>query len=245
MVHFNTCTKCKKVFQLKKYLPILLILSVMIVIFASGLHHHLTFQTLADHRAFLTGFVNDNFLVASLAFIGIYIAATALSIPGASIISITGGFLFGTFVGGTWILIGATIGACALFIAVKTAFGETLRQKAGPWVAKVQDGFDKNAFSYLLFLRLVPAFPFFVVNIVPALLNIKFRTYVIATALGILPGCFVFASIGSGIGSIFDSGQVPTIKSLITWKVLGPMAGLALLALIPIVLKRFVKTDKS
>ena len=226
---------------MKKYLPILIILATMITIFAFGLHKHLTFQSLADHRALLTNFVSENFVLASLAFVAIYVAATALSVPGASIISITGGFLFGTLIGGTWIVIGATLGASILFIAVKTAFGETLRQKAGPWVAKVQEGFEKDAFSYLLFLRLVPAFPFFIVNIVPALLNVKFRTYVIATALGILPGCFVFASIGSGIGSIFESGQVPTLKTLITWKVLGPMAGLAVLALIPIVLKRFKK----
>lgn len=238
----ESVTKSEDNLSVKKYLPILVILATTIIIFASGLHHHVNFETLAKHRAFLTTFVTDNFVFASLIFITIYITVTALSVPGASIISITGGFLFGTFVGGSWILIGATIGASILFIAVKTAFGETLREKAGPWVAKVQDGFDKDAFSYLLFLRLVPAFPFFVVNIVPALLNVKFRTYVIATLLGILPGCFVFASIGSGIGSIFDSGQMPTIKSLITWKVLGPMVGLAVFSLIPIVIKRFKKS---
>ena len=118
---------------MKKYLPILIILATMITIFAFGLHKHLTFQSLADHRALLTNFVSENFVLASLAFVAIYVAATALSVPGASIISITGGFLFGTLIGGTWIVIGATLGASILFIAVKTAFGETLRQKAGPW----------------------------------------------------------------------------------------------------------------
>jgi uncharacterized membrane protein YdjX (TVP38/TMEM64 family) len=226
---------------MKRYIPLLIIATIMVAIFASGWYKHISFQSLADNRALLTNYVSENFLLASLVFILGYAAATSLSIPGASVISITGGFLFGTWFGGSWILIGATLGACLLFFAVKTAFGETLREKAGPWVAKVQDGFSKDAFSYLLFLRLVPAFPFFVVNIVPALLSVKFRTYLVATFIGIMPGCFVFASIGSGIGSIFDSGEVPTIGDLITWNVIGPLAGLAALACIPIIIKKFKK----
>ena len=227
---------------MKRYLPILVIIAAMVIFFAAGLHKYLSFQVLAERQEWLTAYVAEHFVIASVVFILMYMAVTGLSIPGAAVASITGGFLFGTWVGGFWIVIGATGGASLLFLAVKTAFGETLREKAGPWIQKVREGFENDAFSYLLFLRMAPAFPFFVVNIVPALLNVKFRTYVVATVLGILPGCFVFASIGSGIGSIFESGEVPTLKTLITWQILGPLAGLAVLALVPIVIKKFKKS---
>jgi uncharacterized membrane protein YdjX (TVP38/TMEM64 family) len=162
--------------------------------------------------------------------------------------------MFGWLVGGLAAAVAATIGACVVFAVARTAFGETLAKKAGPQVAKMQAGFCENALSYLLFLRLVPAFPFFVVNIVPALLGIPFRTYLLGTILGILPGTFVLASIGSGLDSIVTrakSAQAACklaspaaecllkidLATLITPEVKIACGLLALLALVPVVLK--------
>jgi len=140
------------------------------------------------------------------AFIGIYIAATAFMVP-ASALTIGGGFLFGTYIGAPATIIGATIGACVLFIAAKSSIGETLKSIAGPFVGKMEKGFNENALSYLFTLRLIPIFPFAVVNIAPAILGAKFRDYFITTALGIIPGTVAYSLIGNGRGDDSDNLQ--------------------------------------
>ena len=168
-----------------------------------------------------------------------YIAMVAFSLPGGLVATLTGGFLFGTVFGGLLTVFGATIGATAIFLAAKTALGETLREKAGPKLRKLEDGFGKNAFSYMLVLRLVPVFPFFLVNLAPAFLGVPLRTYVVATFLGIIPGTFVFASLGNGLGAVFDAGRDPDLGLIFEPEILGPILALALLALLPVVYRRF------
>ena len=219
---------------LKRFWPLALLAIFAAVIFGLDLHQYLSFSALREHRASLTAFVTEHAVIAALLYIAIYAIATAISIPGATVLSIAGGFLFGAWLGGVYVAIGATLGATALFLIAKTALGETLRTKAGPWLEKMASGFQDNAFNYLLVLRLIPLFPFFIVNLVPAVLGIKLSTYVLATALGILPGVFVFTFTGAGIGSVFDSGEEFSPSQILTPEIITALVGLGLLALLPV-----------
>ena len=225
---------------IKRLLPLVILALAIGAVFASGLHHYLTFDALREHRETLLRFVADNPLLAPLTFMVIYALATALSVPGGIILTIAGGFMFGTWLGGLYVVIGATIGASAIFLIAKTALGNTLREKAGPWLSKMEAGFKENALSYLLVLRLIPLFPFWLVNLVPAFLGVSLGSYVIGTFLGIIPGCFVFASVGNGLGSVFDAGETPDLGIIFEPSILGPILALAILALLPVLYKRFV-----
>jgi uncharacterized membrane protein YdjX (TVP38/TMEM64 family) len=140
--------------------------------------------------------------------------------------------------GTIYTVIGATIGATVLFLIAKTAIGDILRAKAGPWLQKMEAGFQENALSYLLILRLVPLFPFFVVNLAPAFLGVAVSTYVIGTFIGIIPGTFAYASAGAGLGSIFDAGKELTVDNVLTPEIRIAMVALIGLALIPVVYKK-------
>ncbi|MCZ6510324.1 MAG: TVP38/TMEM64 family protein, partial [Alphaproteobacteria bacterium] len=195
-------------------------------------------QTLHDNRMDLMAFVHDYGVLAVVVFLGVYTASTALAIPGALVLTIAGGFLFGTLWGTVWVVIGATAGASLLFLVARTALGEALRARAGPMLKKIEAGFGANAFSYLLSLRLLPIFPFFIVNVVPAFVGVPLRTFVLATVLGIIPGSFVFASVGAGLGSAFEMVMEPTLASAITPEIIIALVSLAILALLPIVWKK-------
>lgn len=223
----------------KRLLPLAVLAVAIGAVFASGLHNYLTFNALKEHRETLLAFVADNGLFAPLLFIVIYAVAIALSVPGGAILTIAGGFMFGTWLGGLYVVIGATLGATAIFLIAKTALGDALRAKAGPWLRNMEAGFKENALSYLLVLRLVPLFPFWLVNLVPAFLGVTLGTYVIGTFFGIIPGSLVFASVGNGLGAVFDAGETPDLGIIFQPAILGPILGLALLALLPIAYKRF------
>ena len=224
---------------LKRAWPLLAIAAGIVLVFSLGLHRYLSFSVLRDNRAELVAWVAAAGPLAVLAFIAVYIVVVTLSLPGGAVMTITGGFLFGAVWGSLWVVIGATIGASLLFLAARTSLGEPLRARAGPALARMAEGFRANAFSYLLFLRLVPAFPFFLVNLAPAFLGVPLGTYVMATFIGILPATFVFASVGAGLGSVFDAGGDFTPAGILTPQVLLALGGLALLALLPIAMKRF------
>src|SRR5262249_48846660 len=147
-------------------------------------------------------FIATHAVSALAAFVGLYVVAVALSIPCALFLTIAGGVLFGAVTGGIAAMIGSTLGATVLFLVARNACGETLIRRAAPLGSKLADGFRADAFSYLLFLRLVPAFPFFLVNIVPAIVGVKLSTFVLATLIGIVPATFAFAFFGSGLDSI-------------------------------------------
>jgi uncharacterized membrane protein YdjX (TVP38/TMEM64 family) len=225
-------------FALKRLVPLAVLAAGIAAFFVFGLDKYLTFEQLRQNREVLTSFVSANPLTSIVIFVLIYTAAVALSVPGAAILTLTGGFLFGIWEGTAAVVIGATAGATALFLAARFVLGDTLRAKAGPWLAKMEAGFNEDALSYLLVLRLIPAFPFFMVNLVPAFLGVSVRTFVIATLLGIIPGTFVFASIGAGLGSIFDSMQDFSLKGALTPQVITALIGLALLSLLPVAYKK-------
>jgi uncharacterized membrane protein YdjX (TVP38/TMEM64 family) len=154
------------------------------------------------------------------------------------VLSITGGFLFGAVWGTVHIVLSATLGATLLFLIAKTSLGDPLRATASPWLQKMQAGFQENALSYLLMLRLVPLFPFFVVNLVPAFLGVALSTYILATFIGIIPGAFIYASVGAGLGSLFEAGKAFRPKDILTPQILMALIGLGVLALMPVVYKK-------
>ena len=213
--------------------------------FVLDLDRYASLDALKQNRETLQAFVTDNGLFAVLGFGAIYAIVVAFSLPGGAIMTLTAGFLFGTVGGGLIVVVGATLGATALFLIARTTLGDVLRAKAGPFLAKMEDGFRENALSYLLVLRLIPAFPFWLVNLVPAFLGVSTVTYVIGTFFGIIPGTFVFASVGAGLGAILDAGQDPDLGIIFRPDVLGPLVGLALLSLLPVVYKKYQTKKKK
>lgn len=224
---------------LRRFLPLAILLAGLGVFFALGLDRYVTLDTLRDNRQALTGWVAENWALAALIYVIAYIAMVAFSLPGGLVATLTGGFLFGTLFGGLLTIFGATVGATAIFLAAKTALGDALRAKAGPGLRRIEQGFGENAFSYMLVLRLVPLFPFFLVNLAPAFLGVPLRTYVIATFFGIMPATFVFASLGNGLGAVFDAGREPDLGLITEPQIIGPILALALLALVPVIYRRF------
>jgi len=222
---------------LKRCLPLALLTGLAAAAWSLGLKDYLTFEALRENRALLLQLVEDQAVLAVIVFILAYAVSTAVSLPGGAFLSVIGGFLFGTAFGGLWTLIGATIGATAIFLVAKTALGDILRARAGPFFNRMEAGFRENAFSYLLVLRLIPLFPFFVVNLVPAFLGVPLRTYVVATFVGIIPGTFVFASVGAGLGSVFETSGAFSASSIVTPQIVAALAGLALLSLLPVAYK--------
>lgn len=228
----------RKGFAWGRWLPIGVLVAGLIAFFAFGLNDYVSFDQLALHREALKGWVAEYGLLAALAAGLGYAVMTAFSIPGGALATIVVGFLFGLYAGSAIVVVGATVGATAVFLAARSALGDSLRAKAGKSVRRMEEGFRENAFSYLLFLRLVPVFPFWLVNLVPAFLGVPLRTYVVATVLGIIPGTFVYVSVGNGLGAVFDAGETPDLGIIFRWDILLPIVGLSVLALVPVVYKK-------
>jgi uncharacterized membrane protein YdjX (TVP38/TMEM64 family) len=218
--------------------PLLALLAGLGLFFAFGLHDHLSCAALRDNRAWLGGWVDAHFVLAVVLFMVAYAAAVALSVPGAVVMTVAAGFLFGTVAATAMVVVAATVGATALFLAARTVFRDLLEARVGPWLTRLRRGFAANELSYMLVLRLVPLFPFFVVNLVPAFLDVRLRTFVAATFVGIIPGTLVFASVGAGLGGIVAAGDACSVDQLLKPQVLLPLLGLALLALVPVAYKR-------
>jgi uncharacterized membrane protein YdjX (TVP38/TMEM64 family) len=224
---------------IRRFLPLLVLLVAIALVFVLGLDQYLSFETLRRHRAELLAFVERNAVLAPVLFVLVYAAVIALSIPGGAILTIAGGFLFGIVLGTILVVIGATAGATAIFLIARSALGDALRARIGPRARRMEEGFREDAFNYLLFLRLIPLFPFWLVNIVPALLGVGLGTYVVATAIGIIPGSLVYASVGNGLGAVFDAGETPDLGIIFRLEIILPIAGIALLALLPVGYRKF------
>lgn len=218
---------------LKRLLPLAILAGLAASAFAFHLDRVLTLDTLRDNRAALLAFVGANGLAAASGFIALYAAVVALSLPGAAVMTLAGGFLFGAVPGAGLSVVGATIGAASVFLIARSALGETLRRNAGPFLTKMSEGFRRDAFNYLLFLRLVPAFPFWAVNLAPALLGVRFIPFAAATAIGIVPGSLVYAAFGAGLGGIFDSGAHVNPRAIFSPTLIAALVGLGFLALLP------------
>jgi uncharacterized membrane protein YdjX (TVP38/TMEM64 family) len=243
---------------LKRLWPLIALLGAMALVFAMGWHRYFTVTALAENREALRHFIDAHMLLSLAALVALYAAVVALSLPGGAVMTIAGGFLFGWLVGGAASVVGATIGATIVFLIANSTLGRLLAQRAGPFLSRFRQGFQEDAFSYLLFLRLVPIFPFWLVNLAPGLLNVRFATYVATTFLGIIPGTFAFALAGNGLDSVIErqramyesclaksgpGGQESCSYSLdpgmlLTPELIAGLVALGLVALIPVVLKR-------
>ncbi|MEL7254003.1 MAG: TVP38/TMEM64 family protein [Pseudomonadota bacterium] len=224
---------------LLRHAPLVIILLVAIIGFFT-LKDYLSFETLRDNREALLAFRDSNFIGLAAAFIGIYIIIVAFSLPGAAVASVTGGFLFGLALGTTFNVIAASVGASAIFLAARFGLGRTLAAKmdaSDGSLKKLKDGLRENEISVLFLLRLVPAVPFFVANLLPALVGVKFINFAFTTVLGIIPGALVFTWIGVGLGEVFDRGESPDLSILWEPQVIGPILGLCVLAALPIAIK--------
>lgn len=238
----------------KRFAPLALLAAVMVLVFSQGWHHYLSLAVIAENRDALQAFVSDHFVLALLAFAALYVVVVALSVPGGALLSITGGFLFGWFTGGLLSVAAATLGAGIIFLIAKTSLSEMLVARAGPWLEKLRAGFQDNALSYLLFLRLVPAFPFWLVNLAPAVLGVPLGVYVLGTFFGIIPGTFAFAFLGSGLDSIIEAQKaaydaclaaadaacrfVLNPGALLTRELILAFVVLGVVALIPVAVKK-------
>ncbi len=228
----------KSGFSWLRLLPVAVLIAGAVAFWHFNLDEYVSFETLREQRQWLTASVAEYGILAALVYLVAYAVAVAFSLPLGLFLSLTGGFLFGEWFGTLYTVIGATAGATVLFIIAKSALGDLLRKKAGPWLARVEAGFQENAFSYLLVLRLVPLFPFWVVNLVPAFLGVPLRIFVLGTFFGILPGSFVYNLTGAGLGSIFDSGETFSAGSILTPEIIAALVGLAVLAMVPVLYRK-------
>ncbi len=232
---------------------IAVVLLAVVAVVAVG-HGGISLEALVRHRTAIGAFVTEHRLLAVLAYIALYITAVALSVPGAAFLTVAGGFLFGVAIGASAAVIGATTGATIIFLVARTALGEPLLKRAGPRAAQLAQGFRNDAFSYLLFLRVVPIFPFFLVNLVPAFAGVRLVPFVVATALGIIPAAIVYAFAGTGLDSVIAAQKTSydvcvaagradcrlsfNAGDVLTPELIGALIALALLALTPVLVKR-------
>jgi len=224
---------------LVRNLPLIAILAVA-VIGAFTLRDYLSFQALADNREQLIAFRDANYLLTVMAFMAIYVVIVAFSLPGATIATLTGGFLFATFPGALFNITAATVGATIIFVAAQWGLGEKLSAKmdsSSGAVKKIKEGIDENQWSMLFLIRLVPAVPFFVANLVPALVGVPLYRFVVTTFVGIIPGAVVYTSVGAGLGEVFARGETPNLGIIFEPHILLPILGLCALAALPIALK--------
>ncbi len=224
----------------RRLLPLALLLVALAIFLALGGARLLSFDQLSARYAALTAFVAAHRVQAALIFVAVYIAVVAMVfVPVASVLTISSGLLFGTWLGGSLTVVGATLGACVVFLSSRSAFGDLLRARAGGALASLRDGFERDAFSYLLALRLTPVVPFWVINLAAGLFGVRLWQFFAATALGIIPATFIFASVGAGAGVALAAGRSVAFGELVRQpQVFLPLLGLALLSLLPVAVKK-------
>jgi uncharacterized membrane protein YdjX (TVP38/TMEM64 family) len=218
----------------RRLIPVAVLLLGLALFLLLDLERYFSVEMLSRHHATLTAWVAGHVALAAFLYVVVYALVVAFSLPIAVIVTPVGGFLFGLWLGALLSVIGATIGSVAVFLAARTAFYDLFHARAGAALARLEDGFRRDSFSYLLFLRLVPVFPFWLVNIVPALLGMRLGPYSLATAIGIIPGAVVYSSVGAGLGIVIDRGEMPNLGIIFEWRILLPLLGLAVLALVPV-----------
>jgi uncharacterized membrane protein YdjX (TVP38/TMEM64 family) len=223
---------------LRRFLPVAILLLGLVLFLLLGLGRHFSFEALSRNHAELTAWVAANGALAALIFVLGYATAIAFSLPIGMLVTPLAGYLFGPWLGACLAIIGATLGAIAVFLAARTAFYDLFHARAGAALARFEQGFRRDGFSYLLFLRLVPLFPFWLVNIVPALLGMRLDRFALGTLIGIIPGCVVYSSIGAGFGLLIDRGERPDLHVIFQARILLPLLGLAVLSLVPVIYAR-------
>ncbi|MGE3066808.1 MAG: FAD-dependent oxidoreductase [Hyphomicrobiaceae bacterium] len=240
----------------RRFAPPAFLLLVMALTYWMGWHRHLSLEQIALHRDALKATVTAHELIAVPAFMLVYALVVALSLPVGSVLTLCGGLLFGCVVGSIASVVAATLGATLVFLVARSAMGDAMSARAAPWLDRLRSGFQEDAFSYLLFLRLVPAFPFWLVNLAPALLAVPLRTYLAGTILGIIPGTLAFTFVGAGLDRVIEHAisdhqsciaargaelctfAIPA-SALVSKELLAALALLGAIALVPVVLKKW------
>lgn len=222
-----------------RYVPIALI-AIVALGGAFLLRDVLSFETLRDNRDALIAWRDSNYPLAAMVFVGLYVVIVAFSLPGATVATLTGGFLFGTFPGVFYNVLGATTGAVLIFLAARAGLGQRLSRgmdTSEGRLKKIRDGIQENQWSMLFLLRLLPVVPFFMANLLPALVGVRLVPFLVTTLLGIAPGALVFTSVGAGLGAVFAAGETPDLGIIFEPQVLLPLLGLAALSALPLVIK--------
>ncbi|HAK97758.1 MAG TPA: TVP38/TMEM64 family protein [Rhodobiaceae bacterium] len=221
--------------KIKKITPLLFLFSGLIVAFYFDFDKYVDFQFLQTHQGIVKGFITDMPVQAALLYMSLYAVSTAFSLPFGTIMTISGGWLFGVLIGGILTVIGATIGACTLFLAARYAFREAMVARAGARLQQFEAGFKRHSTSYLLAMRLIPVFPFFLVNFLPALIGVRLRTYALTTLVGIMPGTFVYAGLGNGLSYVLSADEPLNTSVIFSPSVFLPLCGLGFLSLLPVI----------
>ena len=224
--------------NLKRLIPFAIILAITLTIYLTGVQKYLSFETLKEHHEGIEAYTKKHFWMVSLLFILSYILIAALSIPTAFFLSLLGGYLFPQPLSLIYVVVGATIGASLLFLAAKNSFKRILKKQVRPFLRKMERGFKKNAGNYLLFLRFVPLVPFWVVNLAPAFFNVRLKTFVWTTFVGVIPGSLATTLAGQGLSEIFDSNKPFSIEMVFNTELKVALVLLALVSLLPIMIKK-------
>jgi uncharacterized membrane protein YdjX (TVP38/TMEM64 family) len=216
----------------KRWAPVTVIILLMVLSFIFGLHEKISLDTFLIYKDDLQEYVAAHQLMSVLGFLIIYIVIVALSLPVATIMSLAGGFFFGNVLGTIYVVAAATMGATIIFLVARSTLGSSLRERAGDLYKRIEANMQENAVSYLLFMRLVPLFPFFLVNIVPAIFNVSLRVFVMTTLFGIMPGSFVYVNLGQALGDIDGLEDIVSGETILAFTMLG------ILSLLPSIYKQ-------
>jgi uncharacterized membrane protein YdjX (TVP38/TMEM64 family) len=238
-----------------RMIPVTVVVGALVIIWAAGWQRHLSFETLASHRAAIDEFVARHFSMAVAGFVAMEVVVVGLSLPGAVMLTVAAGIVFGWWVATLAVVAGATLGATVIFLVARTACGSNAARRAGPRLSRIAGGLKADAFSYLLFLRLMPVFPFWLVNLASAVLGVELRTFVTATVIGIIPGTVTFTLVGAGLESVLGPRGVAyrhclavgghdchlgfDMHAILTPQVIAALAALGFLSLIPILVRRW------
>jgi uncharacterized membrane protein YdjX (TVP38/TMEM64 family) len=241
--------------RILRWAPLAVLAAAAAALLSSGAHEHLTLDALAESREAIRDFVAAGPVRAAIYYVAAYVLAVSLSVPGAWWFTVTGGFLFGWLIGGGLAVVSATIGAVMIFLAARTSFGEMVARRFGPRLERLARGFRQDAFFYMLFLRLAPVAPFWLVNIAPALFGVSLSTFAAATLIGIIPVTFAFASAGEGLDSVIEAHRMAReaclraqagdcerplqLSDLLTTEMVTAIAAIGFVSLLPIVARRF------
>ncbi|AIT09916.1 membrane protein [Candidatus Francisella endociliophora] len=224
-----------------KFMPIVILIIGVVAFFSLGGQEYLSLNALKENYQHILTFTNNYFAISILVFVIAYIAVVAFSIPGATVMTLLGGLLFGLLLGSFLVVISATIGASVVFFAVRTSLGEALQTKIKGSIARMRLGFERDAFNYLMVLRLIPIFPFFVINIAAGILGVKFRDFFWATFLGIIPGSVVYVWVGTSLSYLIQKGNDINMRIILEPEFILPIVALAILSIVPV----FVKKSKK
>lgn len=225
--------------QARRFGPAILIVVAVIAAFASGFTRHLSLHELRDQRELLQALVHAHPALSVIAYVGVYAVVIALCLPAAMLMTLTGGFLFGPLIGGAAASIGVTLGGTIVFLVCRTAAGDVLRRRAGPKVGEIEDEVRRDAFFYIVSLRLFPIMPYWLATLALGFIELPLSTYVIGSLVGIVPISFVYAGLGSDLSRAFARGEHVNFHLMAQPQVFLPLLALAGLSIVPVVVRRY------